>query len=350
MVLVYNSRTVKNMDDAIKEQILAADVPLSVYTDCITDLGPRNRSAMGRFANICSAIIREGLPLPPSPFIEFVADRTTGKSRQDFTGTLDGKKGMGKSYSTGYEQGRYAMEVADRWGQDPKDYFSIDNCALLEDTDGITKILDEAEKYQAIMIDDASVALGSRDFATQKNKNLNKIMTVCRTKRWFVMQNAPMSSHIDLQERELMDMSAHVYKSFHEAGFNLIKINSVNSVYRAGKKRVYEQRFTFYDQKIDYYCAYSPDILDPFKGFISKYDKQREEAANRLISEVTGSEQERKNPVDKRAEKLREAMEKHGQTIKDMMEEGKSFRAICRKTGLTDAMVNKVIPQMGLSR
>jgi hypothetical protein len=340
MVLVYNSRSVKNMDETIKDKIIAAGVPLSVYTDCYTDLGPANRSALKRFVNICDAIYKNKLPLPPSPVIEFAADRTTGKSKQDFTGTMDGKKGRGKSTSTGYDECRYAIEVADRWGQDPKDYFSLDNCALLEDTEGITRILEEAEKYQAIMIDDASIAVGNRDFATEKNKNFNKIMTVCRTKRWFVMQNSPITSHIDLQERELMDFSAHVYKSYHEGGFNIIKINSVDTLFRFGKKRVIEKRFSFYDKKIDFYCAYSPEILNPYKGFIEKYEIQREEAANRLISEISKEEKERGAHVTDRTKKRKEMKNEFGSTIKRMKVEKKSNREITSETGLTDHMIN----------
>jgi hypothetical protein len=336
------------MDQSIQDQIVAAKVPLSVYTNCYTELGPANRSALNRLANICTSISQNKLPIPPSPFIEYVADRTTGKSKQDFTGIIDGKKGKGKSYSSAYLLCRYAIELADRWGQNPKDYFSLENCALLQDTEGITKILDEADKYQGIQIDDSGVAISNRDFSQEKNKNFNKIMTVCRTKRWFVLQNAPLSSHIDLAERELMDMAGHIYKSFHEAGFNVLKLNSTESTYRMGKKRVFERKFSFFDRKFDFYCAYSPDVLDPFKGFIERYDKQRDEAASRLISDITTKEKERKNPINNREKKFRDNVDKYGQKIKDMVEEGRPFREICRKTGLTDHMVNRIIPHMGL--
>jgi len=348
MVLVYNSKSVKNMDETIKDAILAAGVPLSVYTDCYTDLGPANRSALKRFVNICSKISQNKLPIPPSPFIELIVDRTTGKSKQDFTGSVDGKKGTGKSYTGGYECGRYAIETAEKLGGDPKDYFSLENCALLEDTEGITRILNEAEKYQAILIDDAGVAVSNRDFATQKNKNFNKIITVCRTMRWFVLQNAPISSHIDLQQRELMDMIGHIYKSYHEDGFNIVKFNSSETKYRFGKKRVYEKRYSFFDRKFDFYCAYSPDVLDPFKGFTAKYDKQRDEAAIRLINEITVTEKDRKNPVSPRAKKRKENIEKYGQRIKDMLEEGRSARYITSKTGLTDHMINVIAAEMGM--
>lgn len=183
MVLVYNSRTVKDMDPVIIAALQEHGIPHSVYVNSFMDLGPHNKSALNRFVAICRDIIKFDLPIPPSPFIEFVADRTSGKSKQDFTMIVDAKKGFGKSYSSAYVAGRYAMEMADRFKQNPKDYFSLENCALLEDTEGITKIMDEAEKQQAIIIDDAGTAIGSRDFAQQKNKNFNKILATCRTKR-----------------------------------------------------------------------------------------------------------------------------------------------------------------------
>jgi len=348
MVTVYSSRTVKDITPEDSAKIVAAGVPLSIYTSCFMDLGPSNKSAIKRFANICSAINEHELPLPPSKFIEFVADRTSGKSKQDFTMIIDAKKGYGKSYSSAYLCGRYAIEMAERFKQDPKDYFSLENCALLEDTEGITKIMDVAEKQQAIIIDDAGTAIGSRDFAQQKNKNFNKILATCRTKRWFVILNVPISSHIDVQVRELVDASAHVYKPFHEGGFNVLKINSSESNYRFGKKKVFERKFSFFERKFDFWCAYSPDVLDPFRGFIEKYDRQRDEAANKIIREITSMEKARSNPVSSRDKKRKVAIDKWGQVVKDMTEEGKSARAITKRTGLTDHMINIIAAEMGL--
>jgi hypothetical protein len=348
MVLVYNSKTVKDMDPEIAIKIQEAGVPLSVYTNCFMDLGPHNKSAINRFVAVCRDIRKFDLPLPPSPLIEFIADRTSGKSRQDFTEIVDARKGYGKSYSSAYTAGRYAIEMAYRHGQDPKDFFSINNTALLEDTEGITQILDEAEKQQAIIIDDAGTAVGSRDFAQQKKKNFNKILATCRTKRWYVILNVPISSHIDVQIRELVDANIHIYKPFHDLGFNVLKINSSESTYRFGKKRVFEKRFSFFGRKFDFWCAYSPDVLDPFKGFADEYDIKRDAAANRIISDITVQERERNNPVSNREKRKIELTKKWGVTIKDMLEEGKSARQITGKTGLTDHMINIIAAEMGL--
>jgi len=348
MVLVYNTKTVKTMSDEIKAAIEEAGVPLSIYTDGYVDLGPSNKSALKRFANICSAISKNKLPIPPSPLIEFIVGRTTGKSKQDFTMIVDAKKGLGKSYSSIYLAGLYAILMAEKFGMEPKDFFSLDNCALLEDTEGITKIMNEAEKQQAIIIDDAGTAVGSRDFAQQKNKNFNKILATCRTKRWFVILNVPISSHIDVQIRELVDANVHIYKPFHEDFFNILKINSSESTYRFGKKKVFEKRLSFFNRKFDFWCAYSPDMLDPFKGFTEKYDKQRDEAANRIISNITVQEKERGNPVSKQEKKRLKAIAEHGKTIQIMFERGDSARKITAATGLTDHMINIVKAELKL--
>ena len=348
MVLVYNFKSAKNMPQETRDLIIDSGVPIEIYETGFADLGPSNRSAIKRFANICTIISMKGLPIPPSHFIEFVVDRTTGKSKQDFTAIVDAKKGYGKSYSSAYMAARYALEIADRWGQDAKDFFTLENCALLEDTEGITKILDEADKQQAIIIDDAGTAIGSRDFAQQKNKNFNKILATCRTKRWFVILNVPISSHIDVQVRELIDANIHIYKPFHETGYNFLKINSSESLFKFGKKKVIEKRFSFLGRKFDFWCAYSPDILDPFKGFTEKYDKQRDEAANRIISDITGQEKDRGNPMTKQEKKRMKAVLDHGKTIQLMVEQGASCRQITAKTGLTDHMINIVKAEMNL--
>jgi hypothetical protein len=159
MVVVFNSRTVKTMDEIIKDQIINAGVPLEIYTKGIANLGPSNRTSIKRLANMAQLIVDFNLPLPPSPFIEFVADRTSGPSKQDVRVLLDGDPGTGKSITSTYEACRYAMEMADRFGQDPKDWFSLDNCALLEDTERITQIMDEASNQQAVLIDDSGMVL-----------------------------------------------------------------------------------------------------------------------------------------------------------------------------------------------
>jgi hypothetical protein len=353
MVLVYNSRTVKTMDDAIRDAILATGtVPLDAYTQNYTHLGPQNGSAITRAAIIATDIAKYNLPLPPSPFIEHIVDMTSGESRQDFRMTTDGKPGCGKSTSTAYFAGRYAYEMADRFGQEPKDYFSLDNCALLEDTDKIMQILDEAEKQQAIIIDDAGVSTGNRDFATQSNKNISKVIQTCRTRRWFVQFNMPVVTHIDLQIRELVSAKAKVFKSFHSAGFNMIKINRSSIATKYPKNIEYNPRLVFYGRKFDFWIAYSLDRLDKFRGFVSEYEKARDEAADRLIHDVLGDETNRKDPRTKRDKEWERMVKEDLPRVRDIMNKAKecgkraSCNSIVEDTGIKEYNVRRLMGEV----
>jgi hypothetical protein len=332
------------MDEKIRDSIVAAGVPLDIYTKGVIFLGPSNRSALRRQADISDAIVRNKLPLPPSAFIEFVVDRTTGISKQDFRMTLDGDPGMGKSYTSTYLAARYAIECADRLGKDPEDFFTLENCALLEDTERITDILDNAGMQQAIVVDDAGVAADSRDFATTSSKNMGKIMQTCRTKRWFVIFNIPRLTHVDLRIRELVTAKANIYKSFHGGGFNLIKIHSSKITSRGYKKYEKNPRYVLDGKKIDFFTCYSTDILDPYQGMVKAYDEARESAANRLIHTIAGEEHEANHPgPTKREKKEQEMITKYSEKVRTMLEGNSSERAILKACpGLTLTYLSKI--------
>ena len=344
MVKVYNSRTSKTMCQEDIDAIFNAHVPIEVYTTGVANLGPANRSAITRFANIASAITEFDLPLPPSPLIELIADRTSGPSKQDFRLTLDGDPGDGKSYSSVYLAARYAMEMADRFGQDPKDYFSLDNCALLEDSEKITAILDEADKQQAIVIDDSGVAIDARTFQTKSNINNSKIWQTCRTKRWFTIFNVPRVHHVDVRVRELVNAKASIYRPYHAAQFNMLKIFSSIFSSRANNKKEVAVRLSMGGKKITYYAAYSPDLIDPYRGIVAKYDVARDEAALRLIHDIAGEEKLINNPgPSKREVKEQEMITKYMEKVKVMLSESVSERAIIKACpGLTPTYLTKI--------
>jgi hypothetical protein len=342
VVTVYNSRNVASMTATEREQIDYHHL-LPLYFDRYADLGPSNGSSLSRMVVVAKAILKYELPLPPSALAEFIVSQTTGKSRQDYRLTIDAKPGWGKSTSAFYNAARYAIEAADRFGQDPKDYFSMDTCALLQDTEKVVQLLDEVDPSSAVVIDDAGIASGSREFATLSNRNLNKIYQTCRTKRWFTQFTVPVITHIDLQIRELVNAKGRVYAKFHEDGFNILKINE-SEISTTGRKNVeYKHRLAPQGKKIDFWVAYSTDLFKEYKGFMDTYIKAREEAACTLISETAVSEKERKSGVTKREKKYQELLKKHGDKVLSMKQDGDSYSAIRAKTGLTQYYIDKMV-------
>lgn len=353
---IYNSKSVKSMPPNERDAITACGVPLDFYMKGVLDLGAANSSALKKMANTFTAIYKNNLPIPPSPIVEWIADRTMGDSKQDFSWILDGKKGSGKSRTSLYFGGRYGLEAAARMGGKPEDYFCLENCALLEDTEAISRIMMNAKRYQFIIIDDASVALGSRDFAQQKNKNFNKLLTTCRTRRWVVLLNVPMASHLDLQIRELVDAKASIYRSYHAGGFNVLKIHSSDVQFRLNKKYTYEKRLSFFNKKIDFFGAFSIGTLGGcYKDYEERYDKQRDDATTRILTETAESEQEMADPRGKREKKwdalreeyfpiLRECMgkdefinKKNGQPI---------IRRLEQETGLNQPQIYRLLAEL----
>src|SRR5512138_631541 len=113
MVKAYNTESVKSMDDATRERIIAAGIPIECYTEGKIHLGSITKSSITRYASINTLITQYGLPFPPSLYYEYIAGICTDKSdKQDFREIIDGKPGAGKSYSGMSGCIRYAQEAA----------------------------------------------------------------------------------------------------------------------------------------------------------------------------------------------------------------------------------------------
>ena len=249
----------------------------------LINLGPANPSAVKRMANYAQEVIRSGLPIPPSPFVEWVADRICGEDKQDLVFFLEGRRGSGKSYSCLYLGKRFAEAIARRMGGTWKDYFSMENCATLEDTERVLALLSKIFSRQVILIDDAAIAISNRSWNSPQNRNWNALLMVARTNRWVILLTAPLRKHVDNQTREMCDVTAMVYRSFHKGGFNIIKMHS-SDIGASGKE--YSRRMNFHKRKVDFWVAFKPD-----PELTKEYDVLRDESAKKLNLRIveTGS-------------------------------------------------------------
>lgn len=351
------------MDLDLRERIISAGVPIELYDLGYTVLGPLNKSSIEKFANINTWITENKFPLFPSIFTEMVVDICNGKSKQDFREIIDGKPGSGKSYSAIYGCCRYAIEAAERYGQDPKDYFTLANAALLQDTAGVTELMDSLDKYQAVLIDDAGVSAGHKDFASTSNKNLDAIMATCRTKRWYVVFTAPMNKHLDLTIRELMYCRGKIYKPCHAANFNIVQQQQIAyKKARHGWDEINPHYVYDNNVRVELYAYFNPEILNPYPNIITEYDKKRDAAADSLIHDKATAEKEKKNPVDKREAKFQKILTDNLDVVYKMTHDATgawlnrktvgdrgtdadtySVNKIMSETGLNDRQVNKII-------
>ena len=250
----------------------------------IISLGAVNSGVIRRLANHIQAFLKADRKPPRSKFAMYVATRITGVDKQDAVCMVTGRRGSGKSYSCLYLGWRIAQEIALKLGGKWEDYFNSKNVVALEDSARISELLNSSDKYQIILIDDASVAVGNRGWASIENRNFLALLTTCRIRRWCLLINAPTRRSIDTQIKDMVDFSFYVIASFHSGGFNILKASREEISPYSGKN--YTHKLSYDGTKFDYWVA-----LTPPKDLIEDYDVVREEGAVRLNQRIveTGS-------------------------------------------------------------
>jgi hypothetical protein len=142
-----------------------------------------------------------------------------------------------------------------------------------------------------------------------------------------------MQTHLDKQIRELVYVKAVIYKSFHEGGFNILKMGKVKILQNFRDKPIYP-RLAFGDRKVDFWVAYAPD-----PELAKEYDRRRDIAAKRLIDEsITGEEIAKLSP---RIQRWNQIVKDNYQTVKAM--KGKSITSIGIECDLTERQVRKLL-------
>lgn len=252
--------------------------------DPIIRLGAVNGSVVKRLAIYVQEFIKSKRVPPRSKFAIYISTRITGVDKQDAVCMVTGRRGSGKSFSCLYLGWRIAQEVALLLGGKWQDYFNSRNIVALEDSARIAELLNSSDKYQIILIDDASVAVGNRGWASIENRNFLALLTTCRVRRWCLLINAPTRRSIDTQIKDMVDFSFYVIASFHAGGFNVLKASREEISPYSGKN--YTHKLSYDGTKFDYWIAFAPP-----QELVKDYDVVREEGAIRLNQRIveTGS-------------------------------------------------------------
>ncbi|MDD3645562.1 MAG: zonular occludens toxin domain-containing protein [Bacteroidales bacterium] len=318
------------------------------------DLGAANKSCINRLSHYAQTLANDVEHIPPSPFIEWAADRVAGKMGVKFTPKYDlilfiqGRRGSGKSYTALYLAKRLAVAVAKRRGGTWEDFFTIDNVAALEDTERVIELLSNKGKNQIIIVDDCSLAISNRSWNSPSNKNWNALLSVCRTNNWIVIMTAPLKSHVDNQTREMTDFTATIIKSSHALGFNILKILS-SEISPSGVE--YNHHFSVGKTKVRYWVSFRPD-----KDLVAQYDKEREQSAIRLNQRIveTGSYCGKGAGVKKTStieRNLQENLNKHSEKVKQLLRDDPNITMtkLAEKCGIHYSAMSRMVENLGLT-
>ena len=312
-------------------------------------LGPANPTAIKRLAIHVQNHIDAGLPIPRSPFAQYVAHRITDPDdKQDFLASVSGPRGSGKSYSCLYILTRISEEIALILGGSPLDYFNPDtNVIALEDAQNVSELLANKAKYQCILIDDGSVGLNSHDWNSKASKNFIRICTTMRTRRWCIIVNAPQQKNLDNSLRDFIQVSLNVVGSFHKGGFNLLKATR-NQISVSGK--TYRHKLNYDGHKIDLWAAFAPN-----KEIVKRYDRVRDESAIRLnerIAKTGDSRTVKKQDAKSRAEiNAEREVVQYADAVREAIKTDPniSVRGLSAKICLSNQNVDRLLNKMGIA-
>ena len=134
-----------------------------------------------------------------------IAKTITSKYNQNVTMIFVGGTGSGKSYAAI----RLALEVsklvAKIKGGKTSDYFDLDRNMSVIDIMKFFTVLDNAQKWNTVILDDAGIGVNARKFQDVINITVNNITQTYRTLNLFTVLTVPEMYFVDKILRSLTD-------------------------------------------------------------------------------------------------------------------------------------------------
>jgi len=167
-------------------------------------------------------------------FSRHIAEIITGPDNQHVSITINGRTGSGKSNAAMRLASNVSRYVAEIKGGKQEDYFNINHVAIITNEE-ILKVMEVNKKYAEIIVDDAGVGMGSRNWQKEENKLLNNILMTMRTDNTCLIVTVPSSFMIDKIPRNLSHWFLEMESANFKKGFTTAKIFQVKQQPRSGK-------------------------------------------------------------------------------------------------------------------
>ena len=286
--------------------------------------------------------------------------------------SFTGRKGSSKTTSSSalcegvaedvvYLRRKRAYQLGIPWKEeDPHDFFNIDHVRSITEL-GALELLSSGmlQKENSIfLLDDTGTQWGARNFQSPINKTLNSILQICRIYRCVIVANFILQTHIDIQARGMADFRAEMQFKNTKDQQAVFKFYYLEQGVKRGKPQEYKKYLTWHGKRIKQWVIGkpSPDFEAKMKVVRKENTDEFVAAAKKRVEKIMGIDngddptpspkiKKRKELTDK---KWADLVKKHGKTIRDMLGEKESLKAITRKTGLSEYDLNHTIAKMEL--
>ena len=141
----------------------------------------------------------------PKTIANRIAKTITSKYNQNVTMIFVGGTGSGKSYAAISLALAVSKLVAEKKGGETSDYFNLDRNMSVIDIMKFFTVLDNAQKWNTVILDDAGIGVNARKFQDIINITVNNITQTYRTLNLFTILTVPEMYFVDKILRSLTD-------------------------------------------------------------------------------------------------------------------------------------------------
>lgn len=163
-------------------------------------------------------------------FDEIICDKICTGYNQHAILMVEGKTGTGKSNAAIDLAFKVSLQMANRLGGKPEDYFTIDNIAILTGEE-VIRIAKNIKQHGIYILDDIGAeGLNARNWQSDINAVMTKILQTFRTKENLLIMTVPDRGFVDKIARNLLHYKIVMKQAWFSKGITLGKLSTVVKV------------------------------------------------------------------------------------------------------------------------
>ena len=144
---------------------------------------------------------------------------------------IEGKTGTGKSNAALEFAFNVSLHMADKLGGVPEDYFTTDNVAILIGEE-VIRIAKNIKQHGIYILDDIGAeGLNARNWQSDINAVMTKILQTFRTKENLLIMTVPDRGFVDKIARNLLHYKIVMKQAWFSRGLTLAKLSTVTKQY-----------------------------------------------------------------------------------------------------------------------
>lgn len=275
-----------------------------------------------------------------------LAEIVTSPYNDQATILINGNRGSGKSFLGLDIATKTSQEIAKIKGGNPSKYFTLENVAIIK-LDRVLEVMENLTQYGIYFLDDIGVGYSAREWRSEKNIRMNKIIQTFRTDNVITLLSVPDKGLIDKVPREMVDKYIETNKgsNMYSQGLNIVKVFNIEKLLR-DNKMLEILPVVEHQNKMHQYARYVTRRPPP--EITHEYETQRKKIAQDLrreeIEAVKSGEVESPAKVTKTSQILQ--LRDDWNNNRDLVKDKYSWSEYLQENGLNPESANVRLSQL----